>query len=146
MVNTVTLWYPIVVASYILKFLIMLYSECRVGLTSRLHISGTALFWSFNQHGHFIFFLNCAFLVKLCIAFWIVLDVDWRISKQTNKRVQASWRKFNKREGGTAAERHYALMLRHGRPHIGANGVSWPPPWKKGWKIKKQKHARTEQF
>ena len=23
---------------------------------------------------------------------------------------------------------------RHGRPHIGANGVSWPP-WKNGWKI-----------
>ena len=29
----------------------------------------------------------------------------------------------------------------HGRPYIGANGVSWPP-WKNGWKIKKRKHAK----
>ena len=34
----------------------------------------------------------------------------------------------------------------HGRPpHIGANGVSWPP-WKNGWKIKKRKHARKSSF
>ena len=32
------------------------------------------------------------------------------------------------------------LLWSHGRPHIGANGVSWPP-WKNGWKIKKRKHA-----
>ena len=30
--------------------------------------------------------------------------------------------------------------FRHGRPHIGANGVSWPPG--KWWKIKKRKHAK----
>jgi len=33
----------------------------------------------------------------------------------------------------------------HGRPHIGANGVSWPP-WKNGWKIKKRKHAKKSSF
>ena len=32
-----------------------------------------------------------------------------------------------------------------GRPHIGANGVSWPP-WKNGWKIKQQNHAKTTSF
>ena len=34
----------------------------------------------------------------------------------------------------------------HGRPHIGANGVSLPPPWKNGWKIKKWKHAKNSSF
>ena len=29
------------------------------------------------------------------------------------------------------------LLLSHGRPHIGANGVSWSP-WKNEWKIKKK--------
>ena len=33
----------------------------------------------------------------------------------------------------------------HGRPHIGANGVSWRP-WKNGWKIKKRKHAKKSSF
>jgi len=33
----------------------------------------------------------------------------------------------------------------HGRPHIWANGVSWPP-WKNGWKIKKRKHAKKSSF
>jgi len=33
----------------------------------------------------------------------------------------------------------------HGRPHRGANGVSWPP-WKNGWKIKKRKHAKKSSF
>jgi len=33
----------------------------------------------------------------------------------------------------------------HGRPHIGANGVSWPP-WKNAWKIKKRKHAKRAVF
>ena len=33
----------------------------------------------------------------------------------------------------------------HGRPYIGANGVSWPP-WKNGWKIKKRKHAKNSAF
>jgi len=30
----------------------------------------------------------------------------------------------------------------HGRPHVGANGVSWPPG--NGWKIKKRKHAKQQ--
>jgi len=30
----------------------------------------------------------------------------------------------------------------HGRPHVGANGVSWPR-WKNGLKIKKWKHAKN---
>jgi len=34
---------------------------------------------------------------------------------------------------------------RHGRPHIGANGVSWPP-WKNVRKIKKRKHAKRTVF
>ena len=34
---------------------------------------------------------------------------------------------------------------RHGRPHIWANGVSWPP-WKNGWKIKKRKRAKKSSF
>ena len=38
-----------------------------------------------------------------------------------------------------------ADRLHHGRPHIGANGVSWPP-WKNGWKIKKRKHAKKSTF
>ena len=33
----------------------------------------------------------------------------------------------------------------HGRPHIGANGVSLPPG-KNGWKIKKRKHAKRAVF
>ena len=33
------------------------------------------------------------------------------------------------------------ITLVHGRPHMGANGVSWPP-WKNGWKIKKRNHAK----
>ena len=33
----------------------------------------------------------------------------------------------------------------HGRPHIGANGVSWPP-WKNGWKIKKAITCEKEHF
>jgi len=33
----------------------------------------------------------------------------------------------------------------NGRPHIEANGVSWPP-WKNGWKIKKRKHAKSSVF
>jgi len=31
----------------------------------------------------------------------------------------------------------------HGRPHIGANGVCWPP-WKNGWKIKNRKRAKKQ--
>ena len=30
----------------------------------------------------------------------------------------------------------------HGRPHIGANGVSWPP-WKNGWKISENMQKRA---
>jgi len=37
------------------------------------------------------------------------------------------------------------VSLAHGRPHIGANGVSWPP-WKNEWKIKKRKHAKKSSF
>ena len=37
------------------------------------------------------------------------------------------------------------VRLAHGRPHIGANGVSWPP-WKNEWKIKKRKHAKKSSF
>ena len=37
------------------------------------------------------------------------------------------------------------IVARHGRPHIGANGVSWPP-WKNGWKINKRKHAKKSSF
>jgi len=33
----------------------------------------------------------------------------------------------------------------HWRPHIGANGVSWPP-WKNGWKIKKAITCEKEHF
>ena len=33
----------------------------------------------------------------------------------------------------------------HGRPHIAANGVNWPPR-KYGWKIKKRKHAKKSSF
>ena len=36
-------------------------------------------------------------------------------------------------------------MCMDGRPHIGANGVSWLP-WKNGWKIKKRKHAKKSSF
>jgi len=36
-------------------------------------------------------------------------------------------------------------LPRHGRPHIGANGVSWPP-LENGWKIKKRKHATKRSF
>ena len=31
----------------------------------------------------------------------------------------------------------------HGRPHIRANGVSWPPPWKNGWK---KQNMQKDQF
>jgi len=34
----------------------------------------------------------------------------------------------------------------HGRPHIGINGVSWPPPRKNGWKIKKAKTCNKSSF
>ena len=34
-----------------------------------------------------------------------------------------------------------ALCRAHGRPHIGANGVSWPPPWNKN-----RKHAKRAVF
>ena len=34
----------------------------------------------------------------------------------------------------------------HGRPHMGANGVSCPPSRKNGWKISKQKHAKKAFF
>ena len=33
----------------------------------------------------------------------------------------------------------------HGRLHIGANGVSWPP-WKNGWKIKNAKTYKKSSF
>ena len=33
----------------------------------------------------------------------------------------------------------------HGRPHIAAQGVSWPC-WKNGWKTKKRKHAKRWVF
>ena len=33
----------------------------------------------------------------------------------------------------------------HGRPHTGANGVSWPS-WKNGWEIKKRKYATKTSF
>ena len=33
----------------------------------------------------------------------------------------------------------------HGRPHTGANGVSWPPE-ENGWKINKRKHAKKSSF
>ena len=36
-----------------------------------------------------------------------------------------------------------SIQVEHGRPHIGANGVT---PWKNGWKIKKQKHAKKSSF
>ena len=37
------------------------------------------------------------------------------------------------------------LLWSHGRPHIGANAVSWPP-WKNGWKMKRRKHAKRAVF
>ena len=37
------------------------------------------------------------------------------------------------------------IDTRHGRLHIGASEVSWPP-WKNGWKIKKRKHAKKSSF
>ena len=33
------------------------------------------------------------------------------------------------------------IVDRHGRPHIGANGLSWPP-WRNAWKNKKRKRAK----
>ena len=42
----------------------------------------------------------------------------------------------------TPMHRH-AVQRKHERLHIGANGVSWPFPWKNGWKIKTRKHAKS---
>ena len=52
--------------------------------------------------------------------------------------------------GGSLGDENRAALTGNigclnGRLHIGANGVSWPP-WKNGWKIKKQKHAKKSSF
>ena len=37
--------------------------------------------------------------------------------------------------------------VNHGRPHIGANGVNWPPPMEKSMKnLKKREHAKKSSF
>jgi len=40
---------------------------------------------------------------------------------------------------------HTRNLKNHGRPHIGANGASWPP-WKNGWKIKKRNMQNKSSF
>jgi len=37
-------------------------------------------------------------------------------------------------------------LWQHGRPHIGASGVSCMTPWKNGRKIKKNENMQKEQF
>jgi len=39
----------------------------------------------------------------------------------------------------------FYCLFDHGRPHIGANGVSWPP-WKSEWNSKERKHAKKSSF
>ena len=55
----------------------------------------------------------------------------------------------NVQSSGHATLQHRAFWISghiHGRPHIGTNGVSCPPPWKNRWKIKKRKHAKKSSF
>jgi len=63
-----------------------------------------------------------------------------RAYTMTDRRLPA---RNNTRTAGSIADENSTPLGRerspfwHGRPHIGANGVSWPP-WKNGWKIKKR--------
>ena len=34
----------------------------------------------------------------------------------------------------------------HGRPHLGADGVSWPLPWKMDEKLKSENMQKVQQF
>ena len=67
------------------------------------------------------------------VLLYSLLSVEWRRQSVT------WWAPLHAYDGASSS--HKKLQPQHGRPHTGANGVSWPP-LENGWKIKKRKHAK----
>ena len=85
---------------------------------------------------------NCMHTWELPVASCRLIDAPRAASNGRVILIFASRATCDVTGVGTPSEHCVAKCTRrHGRPHIAANGVSWPS-WKNRWKIKKRKHAK----
>ena len=71
------------------------------------------------------------------VLLYSLLSVEWRRQSVT------WWAPLHAYDGASSS--HKKLQPQYGRPHTGANGVSWPPR-KMDEKLEKRKHAKTVMF